>query len=43
LMITTGILQNAEMSVAPSVYSLLMFITATLFTVWVRKRPLTSS
>jgi BASS family bile acid:Na+ symporter len=43
LMITTGILQNAEMSVAPSVYSLLMFITATLFTVWVRKRPLTSN
>ena len=43
LMITTGILQNAEMSVAPSVYSLLMFITATLFTVWVRKRPLTSA
>ena len=43
LMITTGILQNAEMSVAPSVYSLLMFITATLFTVWVRKRPLTST
>jgi BASS family bile acid:Na+ symporter len=43
LMITTGILQSAEMSVAPSVYSLLMFITATLFTVWVRKRPLTSA
>jgi BASS family bile acid:Na+ symporter len=43
LMITTGILQSAEMSVAPSVYSLLMFITATLFTVWVRKRPLTSN
>jgi BASS family bile acid:Na+ symporter len=43
LMITTGILQSSEMSVAPSVYSLLMFITATLFTVWVRKRPLTSS
>lgn len=42
LMITTGILQSAEMSVAPSVYSLLMFITATLFTLWVRKRPLTS-
>lgn len=43
LMITTGILQSAEMSVAPSVYSLLMFITATLFTIWVRKRPLTSA
>jgi BASS family bile acid:Na+ symporter len=43
LMITTGILQSSEMSVAPSVYSLLMFITATLFTVWVRKRPLTSA
>lgn len=40
LMITTGILQSAEMSVAPAVYSLLMFVTATLFTLWVRKRPL---
>ncbi|MBL35556.1 MAG: Na+-dependent transporter [Oceanospirillaceae bacterium] len=32
LLITTGILQSAEMSIAPSVYSLVMFITATLFT-----------
>lgn len=42
LMITTGILQSAEMSVAPAVYSLLMFVTATLFTLWVRKRPLSA-
>ncbi|MDK2778101.1 MAG: bile acid:sodium symporter family protein [Pseudomonadota bacterium] len=32
LLITTGILQSTEMSVAPSVYGLTMFITATLFT-----------
>jgi BASS family bile acid:Na+ symporter len=38
LMITTGILQNPAMSIAPSVYSLLMFITASLFTVWVLRR-----
>lgn len=34
LLITTGLLNNATMSVAPSVYSLMMFITATLFTLW---------
>jgi BASS family bile acid:Na+ symporter len=38
LMITTGILQNTAMSIAPSVYSLLMFITASLFTVWVLRK-----
>ncbi|MDR7120414.1 bile acid:sodium symporter family protein [Rheinheimera soli] len=38
LMITTGILQNTAMSIAPSVYSLLMFMTASLFTVWVLRR-----
>lgn len=35
LMITTGILQNSAMSIAPSVYSLLMFMTASVFTLWV--------
>ena len=44
LMITTGILQNSAMSIAPSVYSLLMFMTASVFTVWVlRKNKLQSS
>lgn len=38
LMITTGILQNTSMSIAPSVYSLLMFVTASLFTVWVLRK-----
>lgn len=38
LLITTGILQSAEMSVAPSVYSLMMFISATVFTVLVLRR-----
>lgn len=37
LLITTGILNNSTMSIAPSVYSLLMFFTATLFTFWVLK------
>jgi BASS family bile acid:Na+ symporter len=32
LLVTTGILQSSAMSVAPSVYSLLMFVTATVFT-----------
>jgi len=32
LLVTTGILQSSAMSVAPSVYSLLMFVTATIFT-----------
>lgn len=40
LLVTTGILQSPEMAVAPSVYSLLMFVTATAFTLWVRRRPL---
>jgi BASS family bile acid:Na+ symporter len=37
LLITTGILSNSTMSIAPSVYSLLMFFTASLFTFWVLK------
>jgi BASS family bile acid:Na+ symporter len=37
LLITTGILQSAQMSIAPSVYSLLMFASASLFTWWVVK------
>jgi len=41
LMITTGILQNTAMSIAPSVYSLLMFVTASLFTVWVLRKDKT--
>jgi len=37
LLITTGILHNSTMSIAPSVYSLLMFFIASLFTFWVLK------
>lgn len=39
LMITSAILQNAEMSMAPIVYSLLMFATATLFTLVIGRKP----
>lgn len=35
LLITSGILQSAEMSIAPSIYSLFMFISATAFTYFV--------
>ena len=35
LLITTAILQSAEMSIAPSIYSLIMFISATAFTYFV--------
>ncbi|WP_430460856.1 bile acid:sodium symporter family protein [Thalassolituus sp. LLYu03] len=38
LLITTGILKSAGMSVAPSVYGLLMFATATLFTLAVLRK-----
>lgn len=38
LLITTGILQSSAMSVAPSVYSLLMFATATFFTLAVLRK-----
>lgn len=38
LLITTGLLQSAGMSVAPSVYGLIMFVTATLFTMMVLRR-----
>ncbi len=34
LMITSGILQNDAMSMAPIIYSLVMFVTATIFTRW---------
>lgn len=37
LLVTSGILQSAEMSMAPIIYSLLMFVTATLFTMLVKK------
>jgi len=38
LLITSAILENNIMSIAPSIYSLLMFITATLFTIFVLQR-----
>ncbi|WP_214000978.1 bile acid:sodium symporter family protein [Arsukibacterium sp.] len=37
LLITTGILQSSAMSIAPSVYSLLMFGSASLFAIWARR------
>ena len=37
LLITTGILQNSAMSIAPSVYSLLVFASASLFALWARR------
>lgn len=42
LMITTGLLKSAEMSMAPIVYSLLMFVSAALFTALVRRKPVDS-
>lgn len=42
LMITSGILQDNLMSMAPIIYSLLMFVTATLFTLFLLKRPATA-
>ncbi|MBV2128479.1 bile acid:sodium symporter family protein [Arsukibacterium indicum] len=41
LLITTGILQSPAMSIAPSVYSLLMFGSASLFAVWARRNAVT--
>lgn len=38
LLVTTGILHSAEMSIAPSVYSIVMFTSASLFTVAVLRR-----
>ena len=38
LAVTTGILQSGPMSMAPSIYSLFMFISATLFTFIVLKK-----
>ncbi|WP_062260320.1 bile acid:sodium symporter family protein [Endozoicomonas arenosclerae] len=44
LLITTTILQSAPMSISPSVYSLLMFFTASLFTaVVLKKQPVVES
>tara|TARA_R110002126_G_scaffold15664_5_gene63920 strand:+ start:305 stop:1168 length:864 start_codon:yes stop_codon:yes gene_type:complete len=37
LLITTGILQSSAMSIAPSVYSLLMFGSASVFALWARR------
>ncbi|WP_372625359.1 bile acid:sodium symporter family protein [Arsukibacterium sp.] len=38
LLITTGILQSSAMSIAPSVYSLFMFGSASVFALWARRR-----
>lgn len=40
LLITTGMLNNSVMSIAPSIYSLLMFFTASLFTYFVLKKDI---
>ncbi|KAF7769900.1 bile acid:Na+ symporter, BASS family [Pseudoalteromonas citrea] len=42
LLITTGMLNNTVMSIAPSIYSLLMFFTASLYTSLVLKNDLKS-
>lgn len=41
LLITQGILQSSEMSVAPSVYSIFMFMSASVFTYYVLKKDKT--
>lgn len=38
LLITSTILQSPEMSIAPSIYSLIMFVTASLFTMMVLRK-----
>ena len=38
LLVTVTILESATMSTGPSVYSLLMFVSASLFTMWVLKK-----
>jgi BASS family bile acid:Na+ symporter len=38
LLITLGLLENSTMSMAPSIYSLFMFISASFFTLWVLKK-----
>lgn len=38
LLITKGLLESSEMSMAPSIYSLFMFISASLFTFWVLRK-----
>ena len=42
LLITQGILQSSEMSVAPSVYSIFMFMSASVFTYYVLKKDKTT-
>jgi len=43
LLITTGILESGAMSIAPSIYSLFMFVSASAFTYIVLKRDKTSA
>ena len=43
LLITLGLLENSTMSMAPSIYSLFMFISASLFTLWVLKKDKTAN
>ncbi|WP_125783981.1 bile acid:sodium symporter family protein [Pseudoalteromonas rubra] len=38
LLVTTGLLGNEVMSIAPSIYSLFMFVSAGLFTAWAVKQ-----
>lgn len=38
LLVTTGLLGNEVMSIAPSIYSLFMFVSAGLFTAWAIKQ-----
>jgi BASS family bile acid:Na+ symporter len=42
LLITTGILQSTTMSIAPSIYSLFMFISASVFTYFMLKKDKTT-
>lgn len=43
LLITTGILQSTTMSIAPSIYSLFMFISASAFTYFMLKKDKTAN
>ena len=38
LMLTTGVLKSAEMSMAPIIYSLVMFASASMFTILVTRK-----
>ncbi|KZN43612.1 bile acid:sodium symporter family protein [Pseudoalteromonas luteoviolacea] len=40
LLVTTGILQDEVMSIAPSIYGLFMFVSAGIFVAWVRRSAL---